>query len=103
MTYLDEVHAVGMYGNRGGGVSQETGVADQIDVIQGTLGKAFGMQGGYVTGDTAVVDCIRSFASSFIFSHLTGPGAGGGRDCQRQPPDEFAGKSAACSASAWPR
>ena len=49
-------------------MSRETGVADQIDVIQGTLGKAFGMQGGYVTGDTAVVDCIRSFGASFIFS-----------------------------------
>lgn len=73
MTYLDEVHAVGMYGNRGGGVSQETGVADQIDVIQGTLGKAFGMQGGYVTGDAAVVDCIRSFGASFIFSTSLAP------------------------------
>ena len=73
MTYLDEVHAVGMYGSRGGGVSQEMGVADQIDVIQGTLGKAFGMQGGYVTGDTAVVDCIRSFGASFIFSTSLAP------------------------------
>ncbi len=73
MTYLDEVHAVGMYGARGGGVSQEMGVADQIDVIQGTLGKAFGMQGGYVTGDTAVVDCIRSFGASFIFSTSLAP------------------------------
>ena len=73
MTYLDEVHAVGMYGARGGGVSQEMGVADQIDVIQGTLGKAFGMQGGYVTGDVPVVDCIRSFGASFIFSTSLAP------------------------------
>ncbi len=73
MTYLDEVHAVGMYGNRGGGVSQEMGVADEIDIIQGTLGKAFGMQGGYVTGDVAVVDCIRSFGASFIFSTSLAP------------------------------
>jgi len=73
MTYLDEVHAVGMYGNRGGGVSQEIGAAGDIDVIQGTLGKAFGMQGGYVTGDTAVVDCIRSFGASFIFSTSLAP------------------------------
>ncbi len=73
MTYLDEVHAVGMYGNRGGGVAQELGVADQIDVIQGTLGKAFGMQGGYVTGDESVVDCIRSFGASFIFSTSLAP------------------------------
>ncbi len=73
MTYLDEVHAVGMYGNRGGGVSQELGVADQIDVIQGTLGKAFGMQGGYVTGEASVIDCIRSFGASFIFSTSLAP------------------------------
>jgi 5-aminolevulinate synthase len=73
MTYLDEVHAVGMYGNRGGGVSQEQGVADQIDIIQGTLGKAFGMQGGYVTGNAAMVDCIRSFGASFIFSTSLAP------------------------------
>jgi 5-aminolevulinate synthase len=73
MTYLDEVHAVGMYGNRGGGVSQEMGVADQIDVIQGTLGKAFGMQGGYVTGEAPVIDCIRSFGASFIFSTSLAP------------------------------
>lgn len=73
MTYLDEVHAVGMYGSRGGGVSQELGLADQIDVIQGTLGKAFGMQGGYVTGPTSVIDCIRSFGASFIFSTSLAP------------------------------
>jgi 5-aminolevulinate synthase len=73
MTYLDEVHAVGMYGAKGGGVSQELGVADQIDVIQGTLGKAFGMQGGYVTGDASVIDCIRSFGASFIFSTSLAP------------------------------
>ena len=73
MTYLDEVHAVGMYGERGGGVAQERGVADQIDVFQGTLGKAFGMQGGYVTGEDPVVDCIRSFGASFIFSTSLAP------------------------------
>jgi 5-aminolevulinate synthase len=73
MTFLDEVHAVGMYGNRGGGVSQEQGVADQIDVIQGTLGKAFGMQGGYVTGSATMIDCIRSFGASFIFSTSLAP------------------------------
>jgi 5-aminolevulinate synthase (EC 2.3.1.37) len=73
MTYIDEVHAVGMYGARGGGVTEEMGIAHQIDVIQGTLGKAFGMQGGYVAGDEPVVDCIRSFGASFIFSTSLAP------------------------------
>jgi 5-aminolevulinate synthase len=73
MTYIDEVHAVGMYGARGGGVTEEMGIAHEIDVIQGTLGKAFGMQGGYVAGDEPVVDCIRSFGASFIFSTSLAP------------------------------
>jgi 5-aminolevulinate synthase len=72
-TYIDEVHAVGMYGTRGGGVSQELGLSDQIDVIQGTLGKAFGMQGGYVAGSAEAVDCIRSFGNAFIFSTSLAP------------------------------
>ena len=68
LTYLDEVHGVGLYGPRGGGVAEERGLLDRIDVIEGTFGKAYGCMGGFITGKAAVVDTIRSFASSFIFT-----------------------------------
>ena len=68
LTYLDEVHAVGMYGERGGGISQELNISNNIDIIEGTLAKAYGVMGGYITGNKYIVDTIRSYSSGFIFT-----------------------------------
>ena len=73
ITYIDEVHAVGLYGTAGAGKLEELGLQNSVDIVNGTLGKAFGVQGGYITGDSVVIDAIRSVAAGFIFTTSMSP------------------------------